>query len=128
MDFNSLSQQEKVDYILLKNSVAKGDYFLNQDFEKFKEVSDVANFAKPMLPFIQQRRRGKKPDAKMLAQRMQNASKILDEQMAARKEKPFKDWQTADKASSTVLSFQKGLKNAYEFYSEGELFAEQYKG
>lgn len=116
MDFNSLSQQEKVDYILLKNSVAKGDYFLNQDFEKFKEVSDVSNFAKPMLPFIQQRRRGKKPDAKMLAQRMQNASKILDEQMAARKEKPFKDWQTADKASSTVLSFQKGLKNAYEFY------------
>jgi len=116
MDFNSLSQQEKVDYIMLKNSVAKGDYFLNQDFEKFKEVSDVANFAKPMLPFIQQRRRGKKPDAKMLAQRMQNASKILDEQMAARKEKPFKDWQTADKASSTVLSFQKGLKNAYEFY------------
>ena len=116
IDFNSLTQQEKVDYVLLKNSMVKGDYFLNQDYDDFKEVADVANFTKTMLPFIKERRRGNKPDSKVLAQIMQDASKTLAAQKETRKEKPFKDWQTADKASEIVLSFQKGLKEAYEFY------------
>ena len=116
LDFNAFSQQEKVDFILLKNLVNKGTYFLNQGYDAFMEVSNVTDFAKPMLSFIKERRRGKKPDAKALAQMLQDASKAIDLKMEYRKSKPYKDWQTADKASDVVLSLQKGLSEAYNFY------------
>ena len=116
VDFASLSQQGKVDYILLKNLVAKREYFFNQDYKAYKEVDEVSNFAKDIFPFIKDRRRGKKPDAKQLAQTFQDATAAIDLEMEAWKTKPFKDWQTADKASELVNSFQKGLEEAYNFY------------
>ncbi|WP_036379679.1 DUF885 family protein [Muricauda sp. MAR_2010_75] len=116
LDFNALSQQERVDYILLKNKVAEEAYFLDQSYTAFKEVADVANFTKELFPFIKERRRGKKPDAKLIAQNLNNAAKAIDSEMESRKSKPFKDWQTAEKASSVVTSFQKGLEEAYGFY------------
>ncbi|WP_338196428.1 DUF885 family protein [Flagellimonas marinaquae] len=116
MDFSTLNQQEKVDYILLKNSVTKADYFLDQEYKKYLEVAHVVDFTAPLLSFIQERRRGKRPDAKNLAKIMQDATKVLDNAMRPSNSKPFKDWQTADKASSVVISFQKGLKNAFDFY------------
>lgn len=116
VDFDGLSQQGKVDYVLLKNQVTKGSYFLNQDYDEFKQVEQVAAFAKDIYPFIKERRRGKRPDAKNLAQILQNASKTIAADTEAWKSKPFKDWQTADKASGVVVSLQKGLEEAYNFY------------
>lgn len=116
LKFGSLSQQEKVDYILLKNLVTKGDYFLSNDYNEFKAVANVMDIGKELVPFIQERRRGKKPDSKQLAGHMQDAAKAIAAETEARKNKPFKDWQTAEKASNVVLSFQKTLEEAYEFY------------
>lgn len=116
LEFGSLSQQEKVDYILLKNLVTKGDYFLSNDYNEFKAVANVMDVGKELVPFMQERRRGKKPDSKQLAGHMQNAAKAIVTETEARKNKPFKDWQTAEKASNVVLSFQKTLEEAYEFY------------
>ncbi|MHA7831972.1 MAG: DUF885 family protein [Flagellimonas sp.] len=116
IDFASLSQQGKVDYVLLKNLINKGAYFLNQGYNDFKEVDAVSNFANDIFPFIKERRRGKKPDAKQLAKIFQDATVDIDADMETWKSKPFKDWQTADKASNVVTSFQKALKEAYEFY------------
>ncbi|WP_127138750.1 DUF885 family protein [Flagellimonas oceanensis] len=116
LDFGSLSQQGKVDYVLLKNLVTKGKYFLDQDYEAFDEVAEVSHFTKDIFQFIKDRRRGKKPDSKELAQIFQNATQTIDSEMESWKAKPFKDWQTADKASEVVKSLQKGLEEAYNFY------------
>lgn len=116
IDFSSLSQQGKVDYVLLKNLINKRAYFLNQGYNDFKEVDAVSNFANNIFSFIKERRRGKKPDAKQLAKTFQDATVDIDADMETWKSKPFKDWQTADKASDVVTSFQKALKEAYEFY------------
>tara|TARA_B100000949_G_scaffold102173_1_gene91022 strand:+ start:850 stop:2547 length:1698 start_codon:yes stop_codon:yes gene_type:complete len=116
LDFGSLSQQGKVDYVLLKNLVTKGKYFLDQDYEAFDEVAEVSHFTKDIFQFIKDRRRGKKPDSKELAQIFQNATQTIDSEMESWKAKPFKDWQTADKASEVVKSLQKGLEEAHNFY------------
>ncbi len=116
LDFDGLSQQGKVDYVLLKNLVTKGSYFLNQDYDEFQQVEEVAVFAEDIYTFIKERRRGKKPDAKNLAQTLQDASKAIAADTEAWKSRPFKDWQTADKASDVVVSLQKGLEEAYNFY------------
>lgn len=116
IDFASLSQQGKVDFILLKNLVTKREYFLNKDYDAYKEVDEVSNFADDIFPFIKDRRRGKRPNAKKLAQVFQDATQAIDSEIELWKTKPFKDWQTADKASELILSFQKGLEEAYNFY------------
>ncbi|MDF0717106.1 DUF885 family protein [Muricauda sp. 334s03] len=116
LDFGSLSQQGKVDYVLLKNLVTKGKYFLDQDYEAFGEVAEVSHFIKDIFQFIKDRRRGKKPESKELAQIFQDATQTIDSEMESWKAKPFKDWQTADKASKVVKSLQKGLEEAYNFY------------
>lgn len=116
LDFNALSQQEKVDYVLLKNTVAEGKYFLDQKYTAYKEVADVASFTKDLFPFIKERRRGKKPDAKLVAQYLNNAAIAVGKEMESRKSKPLADWRVADKASGIITSFQGGLKEAYNFY------------
>ncbi|WP_375323389.1 DUF885 family protein [Flagellimonas sp. GZD32] len=116
VDFNAMSQQGKVDYVLLQNLVNKRAYLLGLDYDEFKEVDEVGDFGKDIFTFMQERRRGKRPDAKLLSQQFQDASDKIDAEMEAWKAKPFKDWQTADKASDVITSFQKGLKESYEFY------------
>tara|TARA_R110002050_G_scaffold202806_1_gene338035 strand:- start:37364 stop:39016 length:1653 start_codon:yes stop_codon:yes gene_type:complete len=114
--FDTLTQQEKVDYLLLKNLIEKETYFFNLDYTAFKEVASVSDFAEDIFPFIQERRRGKKPDAKALAKILHDASSKIDTEIKALHEKPFKDWLAAEKASKVISSLQRSLKEAYSFY------------
>lgn len=114
--FKELSQQEKVDYLLLKNLISKESYLLNLDYTSFKQVAFVTDFAKNIYPFIIDRRRGKKPDAKQIALEMHNASKVLTQQIETLEKDKFKDWLMAEKASKVISSLQKSLKEAYSFY------------
>ncbi len=116
LDFNSLSQQGKVDFVLLKNLVAKGKYFLELDYTAFKEVSEIGHFTKDIFPFIEERRRGKKPDAKIVAQKFHDAKETVTTKMKSLQSRPFKDWQTAEKAAKLIVSFREGVKEAYDFY------------
>lgn len=123
IDFDALDADGKVDFILLKNLVNKEDYELQLEYENFKEVADVTAFplngredAEALYTFIQERRRGKRPDAEALAKTFTEAGKSIDNKMIQLKGKPFKDWMQADKASKIITSLQEGLKEAYEFY------------
>jgi len=116
IDFEKLNQQEKVDYLLLKNLVTKESYFLNLDYNAYKEVAYVSNFTKEINPFLIERRRGKKPNAQELAKILHAASAQVDKDIKTLAEKPFKDWLTAEKASKVIWSFNSSLKEAYSFY------------
>lgn len=116
MEFSTLAQQEKVDYLLLKNLITKENYFLKLDYKSFQEVASVINFARDIYPFIKERRRGKKPDSKKLAQVFQNVRLALDAEIEAKKKNPYKDWLIAEKASKVILSLKKALEEAYSFY------------
>ena len=82
IDFNELSKDGKADYILLKNLIGKEEYLLNQDYDAFKEVASVVDFADDLYAFIQQRRRGTQPDAKTLAMAFNDAEKSISEKSA----------------------------------------------
>jgi uncharacterized protein (DUF885 family) len=115
--FDKLSQQGKVDYILLKNQLDKELYFLKIKQKDFEEVAYVTEFAAPIYTFIRERRRGAPANAVALA-------KTFDEMLGAikgSKEKiskaiPFSSWQKADKASDVVRSLRENLKESCEFY------------
>ncbi|MEN3324462.1 DUF885 family protein [Mariniflexile soesokkakense] len=116
IDFDVLTQQEKVDYILLKNLIEKETYFFNLDYKAFKEVAYVSDFYKDIVPFIKERRRGKKPDAQSLAKILHNTSLKIDIEIKGLKDKQFKDWLMAEKSSKVIYEFQSSLKEAYSFY------------
>ena len=116
IDFNSLSQEGKVDYILLKNLINKEDYELKLDYTDFKSVLSVANFADPLYEFIRERRRGIQPDSEKLAKIFTDAGDAIDHKIEELKEKPFEDWMQADKASVIINSLQENLTESYNFY------------
>lgn len=116
IDFNGLSKDGKADYVLLRNLIEKEEYLLNQDYEAFKEVASVVDFADNLYTFIQQRRRGTQPDAKALAMTFNDAEKEISEKIKALKNNEFEDWLKAEKAAAIIYSLQRGLGEAYKFY------------
>ncbi|MEO2061861.1 MAG: DUF885 family protein [Christiangramia sp.] len=116
IDFKSLSQDGKADYVMLKNLVQKEQYQLSKDFQDFKEVAAVADFAEELYSFIQKRRRGAQPDSKKLAMVFNNATKAISEKTLTLETKPYNTWLQAEKAASVVKSLHKGLEEAYNFY------------
>lgn len=116
IDFKSLSQQGKVDYLLLKNVINKDDYFLQIEYKSFAEIASVIDFTTDINLFIKERRRGKKPVSSDLAKQFAVAEANIDKKLELLKNKPFKDWFAAEKAAKTVNSFARALKEAYGFY------------
>ncbi len=116
IDFESLSGDGKADYVLLKNLIEKENYLLKQDYTAFKEVSSVIDFADDLYLFIQNRRRGNQPDSKNLAMVFNNAEANISEKIKNSENQPYENWLMAEKASSIIVSLQKGLKEAYNFY------------
>ncbi|HEY9045407.1 MAG TPA: DUF885 family protein [Ohtaekwangia sp.] len=117
VEFTKLSQDGKVDYILLKNQIDKELYFLKIKQKEFEEVAYVADFATPGYIFIRERRRGKSIEAASLAAKFNDmllGIKTTKEKIA--KAPPFSSWQKAEKASEIVKSLRENLEESYKFY------------
>jgi hypothetical protein len=117
VSFDKLTQEGKVDYILLRNLIDRELYFLKNRQKEFEDVAHVTTFATPLYDFVKQRRRGTKINSAALA-------KTFDEELGAlkvsrdkvSKEPPFTSWQKAEVASEVVKSLRDGLKEAFGFY------------
>jgi uncharacterized protein (DUF885 family) len=118
MAFEKLSQEDKVDYLLLKNQIEKELYFLKIRQKEFEEVAFVTDFAAPLYKFILDRRRGMKMDASAVARSFDEiflAVHTSKEKIG--KSAAFSSWQKADKAASVVKSLRENLKESFEFYN-----------
>lgn len=116
IDFEELSRDGKIDYILLKNLINKEDYFLQLEYEAFKDVSSVTDFADGVYNFIRERRRGEKPVGEELAKHFASAEAAIDKKIKSFEENPFADRLQAEKAARVVHSLQDALEEAYDFY------------
>jgi hypothetical protein len=118
VSFAELSQENKVDYILLKNQIDKESYFLKIKQKEFEEVAYVADFAAPLYYFIKERRRGAKVNSPVMAKTFDDAlvsTRASKDKMS--KSTPFSTWQKADKAAAIVKSLRENLKESFEFYA-----------
>ncbi|MDL5512060.1 DUF885 family protein [Arenibacter sp. M-2] len=116
IDFQALSPQGKIDYVLIKNLIKKDSYLFSLDYNAFKEIAHVTDFADGIYKFIKERRRGKRPISNELADVFTLAGKTIDNKMSTLKKIPFKGWMQAEKAAKSIASLRKGLKEAYSFY------------
>ncbi|HTJ49308.1 MAG TPA: DUF885 family protein [Cyclobacteriaceae bacterium] len=115
--FDKLSQQGKVDYVLLKNQISKELYFLKIKQKEFEDVAYVTDFANPLYSFIQKRRRGDKVNSTVLSKEFDNAlTAVQTSKDKISKATAFSSWQQAEKAADVVKSLRENIKESYEFY------------
>jgi uncharacterized protein (DUF885 family) len=117
INFSGLSQEGKVDYILLKNLISRESYFHSIEEKEFGAIAFVLDEAGAVISFIEQRRRGYTPEAPALAGQFHSTLIALRAARQKLEPKPFGSWQQADRAAEYVGSLRDNLKEAYEFYT-----------
>src|SRR5690606_22130583 len=103
VNYDPLSDDGKIDYVLLRNFLEKELAELALEKEFFDEVSGVLAFAEPLEEFSQGRRRAKKPEPQVLAATWNEVAKQVDDQLKNLASSPkYTSWQKADLAASAV--------------------------
>lgn len=118
INFESLSNQERIDYHLLKNLISKTQYFHSLEAAKFNEIKAIINGFDPIYKFNKDRKSGIKPDAPKLAAEFNNVEKTIKKLTETAKQSPFDSWQKAEMASDIILALKKSTEESFNFYNE----------
>ena len=119
IDFNGLSKEQKVDYVLLRNHIDKSIYFHGLEYKTFNEVKFVLEKAKPIYEFNEARKGGVNPKSEKLAGEFNKVEKDLRADILKLKTlKPFDSWQKAELAADMVKELMKSTEESYKFYFE----------
>lgn len=112
----NMTQTEKVDYTLLKNSIQESLYFLQKDKERFGQIKTYLPAPDSIMEFITQRRTGTNFEGKEIAGKFNNWLKETESLHAKLKNSaPFQKKFASD-LSAAIKNLQEGIKEAYGFY------------
>ncbi len=116
-NYDALSEDGKIDYVLFRNYLEKELATLDLDKRAFEEVQSVIAFGKSLEDFVVARRRAKQPNSQELAAAWNQVSKTIDSQLKALPTSSrYDSWQKADLAASAVESLNRVVKESYDFY------------
>ncbi len=117
MNYNNLSEDGKIDYVLFRNFLEKELAELGLERRAFEEVSSVVAFGVPLEEFVVGRRRAVKPDAQKLAATWNEVANKVDAQLKNLPSMPkYTSWQKADLAAEAVETLDKVVGEAYFYY------------
>ncbi len=116
VNFGTLNNSEKADYILLKNQIEKDEYFLKLEQREFEEVAHVTAFASSLYTFLQQRSGGAKLNAQQVANTFDEMALAFNAEKTKSARLPFASWQKAEKAFQVADGLRRGLVEAFHFY------------
>jgi len=118
-NYDSFSEDGKIDYVLFRNYLEKELSELNLDRKAFVEVSGVLAFASSLEEFVKGRRRAVRPNAQDLAASWNQVAIKVDQQLKALPSQPkYTSWQKADLAAQAVESLNKVTAEAYSYYHD----------
>lgn len=116
-NYDALSEDGKIDYVLFRNYLEKELATLDLDKRAFSKVQAVIAFGKPLEDFVISRRRAKQPNSQELAASWNAVAKAVDAQLKSLPtSSKYDSWQKADLAASAVESLNRVVKEAYDFY------------
>lgn len=117
INYNSLSEDGKIDFVLFRNYLEKQQAELQIAKNSFDEISAVLAFAAPLEEFYQGRRRAVKPDPQKLAASWNAVAKKVEEQhQNLKNQAKYNSWQKADLAATAVESMSRVTAEAYSYY------------
>jgi len=116
-NYDSFSEDGKIDYVLFRNFLEKELAELDLDRRAFGEISFVLAFAPPLEEFVTGRRRAVRPKAQDLAATWNQVGLQVDQQLKALpSQSKYTSWQKADLAAQAVESLNKVTGEAYSYY------------
>ncbi|MDG1276443.1 MAG: DUF885 family protein [Algoriphagus sp.] len=116
-NYDSFSEDGKIDYVLFRNYLEKELAELDLDKRAFGEISSVLAFAPPLEEFVKGRRRAVRPKAQDLAASWNQVALQIDQQLKALPaQSKYTSWQKADLAAQGVESLNKVTAEAYSYY------------
>lgn len=116
LDFDSMSQDGKVDYVLFKNHLEYELRQLDIQAKQLAEIQPMIPFAKTIIDLEETRRRMEKIDSPKIAATLNELRKQIDERRRAPETLQAKKT-VANRAVAAINSLRGNLRNWYTFYN-----------
>jgi len=118
LDFDSMSQDGKVDYILFKNHLEYELRQLDIQAKQLAEIQPLIPFANTIINFEEARRRMEPVDSAKVAATLNELRKQIDDRRrAVEAESPRPKKTVANRAVQAINSLRGNLRNWYTFYN-----------
>lgn len=116
LDFDHMSTDGQVDYILLKKQIVFDLGAIKLDEDTYNKITAYIPFADSIYNLEKQRRRGISQDGSTVARQLNNILKSLNASRAAFSNVSSIDMPLARKGKAAVLGLRARLKSYYDFY------------
>ncbi|MFO7847028.1 MAG: DUF885 family protein [Balneolaceae bacterium] len=116
IEFEALTHSDKVDFHLLKAHVQKQHYFMERDRNLFMSVEEWLPDLNEILEFVNDRRRGVKPEGQQSANLFHSWTEEIKELQNRLESSPYLLKREANAASDALENIHSVVENAYEFY------------
>lgn len=116
MDFDHLSQDGKIDYLLFRNHLERQREQLSIDAAQAAEIEPLIPFSKVIIDLEESRRRMEPVDPQKAAEKLAEMARSIDQARRAPgrdSQKPF----VARRAAAALASLRNDLKTWYTFYN-----------
>ncbi len=118
VSFESMSEDGKVDYVLLRNAIEKGAHSLQKNKSEYDQIQAAIPFANKIMGLVQQRRNGAQLNGEQTAKIFNEIKKDLQtSQKEIEKQSKFSD-RNSKKAVVAVQDYQKAFNELFSFYNE----------
>ncbi|EON77379.1 X-Pro dipeptidyl-peptidase [Lunatimonas lonarensis] len=119
LPYNQFTEDEKLDYLLLRNYLEKTRYFHQLEQEEFNEIKVVLDILLTLESFYKGRRRAEFPQPDKLSLAFYQVEQAIAAKInSLENQVPFDSWQQAELAASAVEAFRTRLDEAYSFYAD----------
>ncbi|WP_348822322.1 DUF885 family protein [Flavobacterium aestuarii] len=117
LNFDAMSINGKVDYILFNRNLNSEQYELQQQQKVYERIKIYFPFEEKIYALEKPRRRGIKADGEAVAKEMEDLRKAVAEQIKIVSKAERLDKTASDFAVSHTKGLQNILKNYYDFYN-----------
>lgn len=116
LDFDKVSINGKVDYLMLKRDIEDQEYELNQEDALYKSIAKLLPFSDSIYTLIEPRRRGYSVNGEKIAKSLNEINKQISNEISKFKKADSLEKTQADMASAAVRGLIGSLKDYFNFY------------
>jgi len=116
--FDVMSQDGKVDYVLLRNTIEKDVHSLQRSKGEFDQIQSTIPFANKIMLLVQQRRKGVQLNGEQTARIFNDIKKDLQTAQKEIEKQPKYSDKNSKKAIAAVKDYRDAFNELFSFYNE----------
>jgi hypothetical protein len=116
--FESMSQDGKVDYVLLRNAIEKDVHEMQQSKGEYDQIQPAIPFANKLMAMVQQRRNGVPLNGEQTAKNFNDLKKELQTTQKEIEKQPKYSEKLSKRAMAATSDYRKAFNELFAFYNE----------